>query len=178
MPDLEVRRARADEQGVVANLMELCLHDLSEFWDEDIGPDGRFGYALDAYWQLPTHVPFIFSFHGQYAGFALVNDDVCRPPNDRWMAQFFFARRWRRRGLASRAACAVFDALPGRWEVGQIPLNLPAQAFWRKVIGQYTSGAYTEPEGDQEAWDGPMQCFDNRSRPSAQPPALRDGALD
>ena len=178
MPDLEVRRARADEQGVVANLMELCLHDLSEFWDEDIGPDGRFGYALDAYWQLPTHVPFIFSFHGQYAGFALVNDDVCRPPNDRWMAQFFFARRWRRRGLAGRAACAVFDALPGRWEVGQIPLNLPAQAFWRKVIGQYTSRAYTEPEGDQEAWDGPMQCFDNRPRPSAQPPALRDGALD
>ena len=168
MTGLEVRRARPDEQTTLANLLELYLHDLSEFWDYDVDADGRFGYRLDDYLRLPSHVAFLFICDGHYAGFALVNDDVCRAGNDRWMAQFFVMRKYRRRGVASRAACIVFDALPGKWEVGQIAANLPAQAFWRKVIARYTNGAFTEVEGDQEAWDGPMQCFDNRPHASAK----------
>ena len=164
MDDFEVRQARADEQHVVANLMELYLHDLSEFWDHDVDAQGRFGYALDGYWRLPTHAAFVFRVNGQYAGFALVNDDVCRAGNERWMAQFFVLRKYRRRGVASVAARAIFDALPGKWEVGQVPANLPAQAFWRKLIGAYTQGRFTEAEGDQEAWDGPLQWFDNGFR--------------
>lgn len=178
MLDLTIRRATRMEQPVLANLLELYLHDLSEFWDYDIDADGRFGYRLDAYWQQPTHVPFVFVYQGQYAGFALVNDDVCRAGNERWMAQFFVLRRWRRHGLASHAARAIFDALPGKWEVGQIAANLPAQAFWRKLINDYTNGNYTELEGDQEAWDGPLQCFDNRLRASTVAPAQRNGAHD
>ncbi len=176
MLDLEVREARVNEQAVVGNLLELYLHDLSEYWDYDIDADGRFGYRLDDYWRMPTHTPFVFVYQGQYAGFALVNDDVCKAGNERWMAQFFVLRRWRRRGLASHAAHAIFDALPGKWEVGQIAANLPAQAFWRKLINDYTRGAYTELEGDQEAWDGPLQCFDNRAGRQALPTTLRNDA--
>ena len=168
MTGLDVQRALASEQAVIGNLMELYLHDLSEFWDYDVDAQGRYGYRLDDYWQLPTHAAFVFRLDAQYAGFALVNDDVCRAGNERWMAQFFVLRKYRRRGIASVAARTIFDALPGKWEVGQIPANLPAQAFWRKLIDAYTRGAFTEAEGDQEAWDGPLQCFDNRRTSSGR----------
>ena len=43
-----------------------------------------------------------------------------------------------------------------------MPLNLPAQAFWREVIAEYTQGRYVEHELHDERWDGYLQCFDNR----------------
>ena len=40
--------------------------------------------------------------------------------------------------------------LPGEWLVQQSPENAPAQAFWRRVIGEYTDGDFTElPEGSE-----------------------------
>jgi predicted acetyltransferase len=34
----------------------------------------------------------------------------------------------------------VFARLPGSWLVHQVPANLPAQAFWRRVVSELTSG--------------------------------------
>ena len=60
---------------------------------------------------------------------------------------------------------ARFTALPGRWEVGQMPENRPAQAFWRDVIGGYTSGRFKEHELRAGGWQGIVQVFES--------PALR-----
>jgi predicted acetyltransferase len=57
-----------------------------------------------------------------------------------------------------------FDAFRGRWEVGEMRQNLAAQAFWRKVIGDYTGGAYAEAVPAPK-WDGPVQRFRNDNRP-------------
>ena len=78
------------------------------------------------------------------------------------MAQFFVLRKYRRRGVGRAAACELFSALPGRWQVGQMPLNLPAQAFWRRVIGACTGGRFVEQRIDSGAWQGVLQSFDNR----------------
>ena len=42
--EIEVVPAKAEEEPVLANLLELYAHDFSEFFDLTIGADGRFGY--------------------------------------------------------------------------------------------------------------------------------------
>jgi hypothetical protein len=42
--------------------------------------------------------------------------------------------------------------------------NLPAQAFWRRVIREYTGGRFLEHDLTGENWDGLLQCFDNASQ--------------
>jgi len=54
---------------------------------------------------------------------------VSLPGNQFWMGQFFVMKRYRRLGLRTQAARYIFDQFRGKWEVGQMPLNLPAQAF-------------------------------------------------
>jgi pimeloyl-ACP methyl ester carboxylesterase len=76
--------------------------------------------------------------------------------------EFFILRRHRRRGVGTEVARRVFDRYPGKWEVTQLTRNVDAQAFWRRVIGEYTGGRYDErPRPDGR---GVMQCFDNGRR--------------
>jgi len=56
------------------------------------------------------------------------------------MGQFFVMKKYRRLGVGTLGARFIFDQCRGRWEVGQMPLNRPAQAFWRRAIGDYTNG--------------------------------------
>jgi predicted acetyltransferase len=101
---------------------------------------------------------------GKYAGFALVDDSVSFRENEHWMAQFFVVRKYRRQGIGREAARRVFDLMRGRWEVGQVRRNLPAQAFWRRVIAEYTGGRFVEHDLCDDRWDGLLQCFDNAVR--------------
>jgi len=41
---IEVIAAGPDQEPILANLLELYIHDFSEFLDIQLGPDGRFGY--------------------------------------------------------------------------------------------------------------------------------------
>ena len=157
-----VRRAEASDRLPLQHMLELYTHDLCDFWPRDLDRHGLYGYALDKYWRQAGCTPFVFTVDSCYAGFALVDDDVCLPDNSLWMAQFFVLRKYRRSGLASHAATHIFNTLRGQWEVGQVPLNLPAQAFWRKLIRHYTNGVFTDQNLDDERWCGPLQCFDNR----------------
>lgn len=139
--DLQVRPATADDRLPIARMLELYQHDLSDIWDQDLDAHGEYGYELDRYWRQPSCRPFVFTVAGRYAGVALVDDTVSLPDNELLMAQFFVVKKYRRRGIGGAAARQVFDQVRGRWEVGQMPLNLPAQAFWRRVIGAYTRAA-------------------------------------
>ena len=167
MNELQVSLATPDERLPIARMLELYQHDLSDLWDQDLDVHGEYGYALDRYWGRPQHHAFVFRVAGQYAGLALVDDAVKLPENELWLAQFFVLKKYRRRGVGSAAARAVFDAVRGRWEVGQMPLNEAAQAFWRRVIGAYTGGHFTEHDfrdPPDARWHGLLQCFDNAAK--------------
>ncbi len=159
----------ADEQAL-GNLLELYQYDFTEYTDEDVGADGRFGYRyLDAYFTEPGRISFLIRADGQLAGFALVRraksavDD--RDVFD--MAEFFVLRKYRHRGVGAEAARRTFDRFPGRWEVREMAANTPAQSFWRRVIGDYTRGNFTERWLDDGAWL--MQSFDSAGhRPAEQ----------
>lgn len=160
----QFRRALADDRLPLARMLELYQHDLSDIWDQDLDAHGEYGYALDAYWCDRHYHPFVAVVNGRYAGFALVNPDlkVGTPGEDssaHWMAQFFVLKKYRRTGLGGRLARTVFAALPGSWEVGQMADNLAAQVFWRRVIADYSGGAFTEHVLTEGWWQGRVQCF-------------------
>jgi predicted acetyltransferase len=110
---------------------------------------------VDRFFDREGRHVYIVRADGELAGFALVHraDPVWH------MSEFFVMRKYRRSGVGTRFAVTLFDRHPGTWEVRQIHANTPAQVFWRKVIGRYTDGAYSEQLLDDDSWDGPMQSF-------------------
>jgi predicted acetyltransferase len=140
-------------------MLELYQHDLSDIWDQELDADGRYGYELDRYWTDEDCRPFVALVDGHYAGFALVDRSVKVGSDGYWMDQFFVVKKYRRVGVGSALATRVLQALPGSWEVGQMPENVAAQAFWRRVIGSLTGDCYTEHQLVSGWWQGVVQCF-------------------
>ena len=157
----KVHAASPEDRLPMHRMLELYQHDLSDIWDQDLDSHGEYGYALDRYWDTEGFHPFIAFADGRYAGFALVNQAVRVGTEGQWMDQFFVLRKYRRQGLGQSLARSVFAALPGRWEVGQMPRNTAAQAFWRRVIGEYTNGRFKEHEFLGGSWQGVVQVFES-----------------
>lgn len=167
--DLEVRVAEPDERLPLYRMLELYQHDLSDIWDQDLDPHGEYGYALDRYWQRSDCWPYLFRVAGKLAGFALVDTRVRIPGDDFWMDQFFVLKKYRRQGVGSAAAIAVIDLHRGRWQIGQMPKNLAAQAFWRHLISAYTRERCTEERITTGWWQGYVQRFSSAD-PAVQAP--------
>jgi predicted acetyltransferase len=159
--DFNVREALPEDRLPIQRMLELYQHDLSDIWDQDLDCHGEYGYALDRYWDQEGCHPFVASSNGKYAGFALVDQAVRLGTEGYWMDQFFVLKKYRRRGIGQLLANSVFATLPGRWEVGQMPQNEAAQAFWRKVIGSYTGGRFKEEEIRAGWWQGVVQVFES-----------------
>lgn len=159
MNEVEVRRATREDRLPIQRMLELYQHDLSDLWDQDLDVHGEYGYALDRYWSFSDCHPFVATVAGRYAGFALVDGAVRVGIEGCWMDQFFVLRKYRRRGVGRVLATHVFGALPGRWEVGQMQDNLPAQAFWRRVVAEFTGGRFNEREIRGDGWQGVVQIF-------------------
>lgn len=167
LPDINLRVAEWQDKPVLSRLLELYQYDLSEVWPQKLNTHGEYGFAVDRYLRNPRLRAYLFSVAGDYAGFGLVDPDVSLPENEFWMGQFFVMKRYRRLGVGTQAARFIFDQFRGKWEVGQMPLNTAAQAFWRRTIAEYTQGRFVEHELHDERWDGLLQCFDNRTGGSA-----------
>jgi predicted acetyltransferase len=139
--------ARPEDRALLANLLELYVHDLSEIFDVTPGEDGRFGYErLPLYFSEPERrFAFLIRFRGRIAGFALVtrgspgSDD----PDVLDVAEFFVLRGYRRFGVGRQAAVALWDRLRGAWLVRVSEANRAGLPFWDGVIREYTHGAYT-----------------------------------
>jgi len=171
-----VRRARPGERGVCENLLQLYMYDFSEFAGGVAGPDGRFLYHDDfgERWGRPWFHPFLLTVLDadprdgvtiwRPAGFAFVANSTCfagQPEADQWlMDDFFVMRKYRRAGAGTMLAHHCFEAFRGRWEVAEMAQNTAAQTFWRKVIGDYTEGRYSEV-ANAPGWNGPVQRFRN-----------------
>jgi len=160
--DIQFRKAQWADKAVLRQMLELYQYDLSDVWPQDLNEHGEFGHVgVERYLRNPLLHAYFFLVDGRYAGFGLVDPDVSLPENEFWMGQFFVMKKYRRMGVGRRGAHYIFDQHRGRWEVGQMPLNLAARDFWRRTIGDYTQGQFVEHELHDERWDGFLQCFDN-----------------
>ena len=144
----QLRPARPDQKPVIANLIQLYLHDMTEFMPFPVGADGRYEYGfLDRFWRLPY---FIMS-GDETAGFALVIDDC--PLTGRtpcwFMAEFFVLKAHRGRGAGKAALAQALAAHPGPWHIAVPHANKSAQSFWPKALaGQQTTGRDIHFDGD------------------------------
>ncbi len=163
--NVELVEATVADKPALDRLLELYQYDFTEYTDDDVGPDGRFGYRyLDAYFAEPDRHAFLVRAGGQLAGFVLVRRAPASVGDGEVsdMAEFFVVRKYRRRGVGAAAARRAFDVFPGRWEVREMAANTPAQAFWRRIIADYTRGHFDEHWLDERRWL--IQSFNNTPR--------------
>jgi predicted acetyltransferase len=57
---------------------------------------------------------------------------------------------------------------PGLWEIGQMPGNVAATAFWRRVIGEVTGEHFVEQQVTKGWWQGLVQQFEVDVEASSQ----------
>jgi predicted acetyltransferase len=155
------------DREVLRHLVDLYAYDFSAFMNLDVEETGRFAFEdLSHYWNDPLRHPFFVRSDGKLAGFALVHERsrLSGTSGIHDMAEFFILRNYRRRGVGERAAKAIFDRLPGSWEIRQRSSNVDAVAFWRRVIERYTHGAFREVTWHDEIWQGPVQFFTTPAR--------------
>ncbi len=149
-----------EERPLLERLGELYLYDFTGFAPWDVGEDGLFdheGWARGL-WADPRHTALLIRVGGKPAGFAIVSDrSMFAAGVATWyLAEFFVMRRYRRLGIGAAVARAVFDRYPGPWHVLQMTENVAAQAFWRRVIGNYLghpADEFTTSQGN------PVQTF-------------------
>lgn len=141
---VEITLATSQEQGVLANLYQLYIHDFTDFVAQSLANDGRFTYdPLPSYWTEAGRFPFIVRVDGKLAGFALVKKGSdFSAKSEVWnMADFFIVRGVRRRGVGQRVAKNIWQKFPGPWEIRVITTNFPAHHFWAKAISRYRGTA-------------------------------------
>jgi predicted acetyltransferase len=155
---VEVLPAAADQETILANLLELYAHDFSEFHDVAIGEDGRFGYKfLPLYWSDPDRYPFLVKSDGQLAGLVLVKrGPAVFDGHVVWdMAEFFVLRGHRRRGIGTLIAHEIWRRFLGAWEVRVMQSNVAANYFWARAVatfaGERVDPIYTVEKGGRWA---------------------------
>ncbi|MBM4243861.1 MAG: hypothetical protein FJ148_08615 [Deltaproteobacteria bacterium] len=160
--------ARPDEAPVLANLLELYSHELSDVFGLEIGADGRFGYPrLPLYWSDPGRFPFLIRLDGRLAGFALatVGSPASDDPEVMDVAEFFVLRRHRKTGVGGRTAVRLWNGFPGRtWTVRVSTRNTPALSFWTGAVGAYARDGFRE--GAVTGQPHPWRVLTFRSRTS------------
>ena len=158
-PEVSLVGAAAGDATLLANLLELYIHDLSEAFPlMELGADGRFGYdKLPLYWSEPDRrFPFLIRHGSRVVGFVLVarGSPASDDPDVFDVAEFFVIRGHRRSGVGRRAALLVWPRFPGRWMVRVSEANAGALPFWSSVIAEYSGGRATESRrsGTPSAW--------------------------
>ena len=123
-------------QSVVGHLLQLYEYDSSAVFGADVEHDGLYHVIdPDELWQPPYRI-YLIRVDDHWSGFAFVT----RHPayfgtGETWlMNEFFVMRKYRRTGVGTMLARAVFARFPGEWQVRQITANPAATAFWRQAI--------------------------------------------
>jgi predicted acetyltransferase len=138
---VELIPAGPEHRFALANLLELYIHDFSEFVPIDVGDDGRYSYqSLPLYWSDNSRFPFLAKLDGKLVGFALATRNS-QPSGDSetWdMAEFFVLRRYRHLGIGTELARKVWLRCPGRWQIRVMEKNVLACKFWESSIPKFT----------------------------------------
>lgn len=80
----------------------------------------------------------------ELAGFALINKTGSTPSIEWNMGEFFIVAKFQGKGIGRQVAFELFNRFPGQWEVMQMPPNLPAIKFWKKVVAEYSNNQFIE----------------------------------
>ena len=145
--DVALLAVAAADKPVIANLLQLYLHDFSEFEPAELSAHGTFDYAwLDSYFTTPDREAYLITVAGRPAGFALARCDVEGDEGAWNVSEFFVVRGHRGHGVATQAARLLFQRHPGPWTLSYLPANLPAARFWPNLVDAVASGPVSRYE--------------------------------
>ncbi|WP_152400586.1 GNAT family N-acetyltransferase [Paenibacillus cellulositrophicus] len=134
--EILVTKAADSQKELLANLLQFYVYDFTEFTNIAIGEDGCYPKLpeLDAYWDPASgHHPYLIKVDGEIGGFILTIE-IEHPRKYSRLCHFFILRKFRRLGAGTGAAVDFLKSSSGEWELSQLSSNIPAQAFWDKVI--------------------------------------------
>jgi predicted acetyltransferase len=148
--DVALQPVSEGDKSVLARLVELYRHDLSEFRPYELSGHGTFGYRyLDLYFLDDDRQADLITVDGELAGFVMTRQLGSRTSA---IAEFFVVRRWRRRGVGRAIAHCVFARQPGRWLVSFDDGNAAGRAFWPQVCASVAIGEVEVRAKPPDAW--------------------------
>lgn len=148
--NIDIVPATVEQIPVIQNMARFYAYDLSkscgfyQLFDWAFPENGLYE-ALDisTYWQ-PDCYPFIIRIDGELAGFVLINKIDSIATIDWNMGEFFIVGKFQGQGIGRQVAFDIFNKFPGYWEVMQMPPNLPAIKFWKKIVAEYSNEQFIE----------------------------------
>jgi predicted acetyltransferase len=127
---IDLDLAPASEQPRMAALFSAYLDELGQY-----GAVGATWAQFESYWRDADRRAYFIRRGGDIVGFAWVNAwSPSGRGTDHAVAEFYVVPQARRDGVGLAAAAALFARGPGRWELGILPDNAPALAFWPKAV--------------------------------------------
>jgi predicted acetyltransferase len=146
---VELLPARIELKPVIKNLARFYVYEFSKYNEEDFPEDGLYEpyescFHFDHYWSEEGYHPFVIRVDDKLAGFVLLNKNGSSSNADWYLAEFYIAAKFQKKGIGRRIALQLLNKFHGTWEITQMPNNLPAIIFWRSVIQQFTKGQYKE----------------------------------
>jgi predicted acetyltransferase len=142
MPRVSLRPLRRGDAAIVRHLLPLYIYDLvGARWG--VEADGTYGSPRwhRQFWRRDGRHHFIVRIDGRPAGFALVRELPAAAGVPAYqMSEFFVLRKYRRHGVGTQIARALFARFSGRWELSVITWNATARPFWRRVIRRVAVG--------------------------------------
>jgi len=140
---IELELVTDDSRTTLENLLQLYIHDLSQFRFSRPDETGRFNrddrYAV--FFTDPDRRAYLFRDESGPVGFGLVRG---LSEHRRLMAGFFVVRGARRHNVGHVAALEMLRRHPGAWEIPFQEENAGAARFWRVVADAAVGAEWTE----------------------------------
>jgi len=130
MPIVDLALVEISEKPQLWQDLQEYLAELSRISGLPLRGEIPYRY-FDLYWQEPDRWPFWIKSQDKIAGFALIRK---REDGVFSMAEFYVKPAYRRGGIGTAAARALFARFEGRWHVSEFTKNSPAIAFWRQTL--------------------------------------------
>ncbi|WP_246941608.1 GNAT family N-acetyltransferase [Bacillus pinisoli] len=141
---MELRIVTKDQLEVLGNLFEYYVYEFSPILQIDVSKNGKYGFTkIHDYFTYDRYHPYFILSEEKLIGFCIV-EKVSDQEFDYRIDQFFILKKYGNRGLGSKAATKIFDLFKGKWQITQTETNYRAQAFWRKLIKEYSNNQFSE----------------------------------
>jgi predicted acetyltransferase len=133
-----------EQEQTLHNIMQFYIYEFSSYIPAiKLEENGAYSpFNLEDYWTTEDHYAFLIKDDTELVGFALLKTGLHEEHH--YINEFFIMKKFSGKGYGAAAAKSLFDRFPGKWKITQIHNNYPAQAFWRKVVNDYTNGFYKE----------------------------------
>jgi predicted acetyltransferase len=133
------------------------MHDLAEFRDLQVQPNGRFrDDRLRTYLSYDEHWPLVLRSDREIVGFALVRKSQ---PETFVIGEFFIKPEFRRAGIGKLAVPQILKIFAGNWEIPFQIENSRAATFWREIVkdlgyevSETSKAVFGNPELPHDVW--------------------------